>query len=388
MPLYRWDNTSARYVNLRTGDLFEPFIPGETEPFYELHPTFMGERNIGVDPGVTLTPYTGTVTNGVATLTAGVLYENILFSSFVNWNGAHLRNCRIVIPANFAIADSSLNAIVRSLNGASTTGGTMERCEIHNRAQRPLNAVMGRNGTIRRTAVSGCVDGFVDSESGSAPQNYGLILEDVIVCDLAWFYSPTQSPWIHSSDLQTHNDCFQKSTTLACELTNFVGLAYASELVGTGTPGSGSETNTYVPGSGYNFIAAQAQMEAWRDTFCSFMTTPAQSKYGVAHRLPSSGGSMAAVMVNRGNLTVRKSKLAGGLVTVNMQDTNLPSVTNVIFEDNTFWNDMKNGHNNPDTGVFEPARKGHAITIKSGKTATFTNNKWFDGTNVTPVTVA
>jgi ABC-type multidrug transport system fused ATPase/permease subunit len=131
---------------------------------------------------------------------------------------------------------------------------------------------------ISQVVITGCVDGFVDSTGGSAPQNYGFHIVDSIVADSAWWYTPTVNSIIHPSDTQSHGDGVQKSSTLAVTIENTTLLGYISDVIGTGTPGSGSDAgNTYVPATGYNFIATQAQMETWRSTYGSYLTDPAQS---------------------------------------------------------------------------------------------------------------
>jgi len=180
---------------------------------------------------------------------------------------------------------------------------------------------------------------------------------------------------IHPSDDQSHGDGFQQSVTLASVIENSTILGYVSETIGTGTPGSGRDA-----GNDYdqNYIVTQAQMEAWREELCNYWTDPTQSKYGVAHRLPS-GGSVAAVMVNRENLTIRHSYFGGGFATINIMDSALPTDMNVTIEDSTFWNDMKNGHSSGN-----PADKGDAILIRAGKNVNLSGNVWSDGTPVQP----
>lgn len=369
MALYRWDSGQGAYRNLATGALLERFIAGVTEPQFGL--TSM-TGNVGNTPGVNLTTYTGTITNGVAQLSAP-LYENILFPCVVDIRAnTTLRNCRIVVPKTYTASDSIAGA-VRSLIGSAVTDVLLEDCEIHNRAQRPLNGIVGRNITVRRSVITGCVDGFSDSTGGDSTMSYGFRIYDSIVADSAWWYTPTVNPIIHPSDTQSHGDGIQKGTTLTTTVENTVFAAYISELVGTGTAGSGSETNSYVPASGYNFIATQAQMETWKNTFGNLATNPAVTRGGVARRLPSSGGSLAAAMVNREGVSFTHCYFAGGIATINLMDSNLPASMNVTITNSKFWNDSKNGV---------------AIQIATGKTATLSGNTWaIGGGSVSPTYV-
>lgn len=367
MPAFRWDGSV--YRELGTGRAVSRFEPGITEPQFDLA-TMRG--NVGNKPDVELTPYSGTITNGVAQLT-GSLYENVLFPCVVDIrNNTTLRNCRIVVPTTYTTSDSIAGA-VRALIGPTVNSITLEDCEIHNRAQRPMNGVMGRNVTIRRTVVTGCIDGFSDALTGDSTQTYGYRIYDSIVADSAWWYTPTVNPIVHPSDTQSHGDGIQKGTTLPTVVENTVFAAYLSEFVGTGTVGSGSENNPYVPASGFNFIASQSQMEAWKNTYGNLLTDPAVTRGGVARRLPSSGGSLAAVMVNRDGVTFDRCYFGGGIAAVNLLDPNLPTSMNVTITNSKFWPDSKSGA---------------AIFIPTGKMATLTGNKWaVGGGNVTPTYV-
>lgn len=356
MPICRWDG--SQYVDLRTGLPVSSFIPGVTEPQFDLASM---SGNVGATGPLTV--YAGPIEDGVAKLN-GALYENTLFPCVIDIRATSvLRNCKVVVPETYVEADSIAGA-VRALIGSGVETILLEDFEIHNMSQRPLNGVVGRNVTIRRAVVTGCIDGFADSTSGDSPQNHGLRIYDSIVAESAWWYTPTVNPIIHPSDNQSHGDGIQKGTTLPAIIENTVFAGYLSDRIGTGTPGSGSEANPYVPASGFNFIATQAQMEAWKDEYGNLLTDPAETRGGTARRLPSSGGSLAAAMVNRDGARFTHCYFGGGVASVNLLDTNLPSAMNVTIEDSKFWNDSKSGG---------------AILIPRGKTATITGNTWAIG---------
>lgn len=382
MTTYAWQGLA--YVDIVTGEKHETFVAGQTEPTYVAASDYSGARNVGTNPAVPLTTYTGTITSGVAQLTDGALYENVQFPCVLDIRSAvTLRNCRVVVPKTYTAVDS-IKACVRVLNGAATTGVLFENVEIHNRAQRPFNGITGRNFTFRRGVITGCIDGFSDSAAGSAPNTgVGFTVEDSIVPAVAWWYSPTINSDIHGSDTHSHSDATQKATSLTCTFTNTGLFAYADELIGTGTPGSGSDAgNTYVPSSGYNYIQSQAQMESWRASRLAYRTTAAQSHGAEVHKSSTAGeGSFAAVMLNAANATFTHCYFGGGTVTVNATDTSLPPTMPGGFSGCVFWNDMTNG---PGSRATNPAVKGYAVLGQTGKDfATFAGNTWFDGTPVT-----
>lgn len=357
------------------------FEPGVSEPFYfpdvniDQAQTNVGNRATRQD-GVTLTPYAGALTNQVAIL-SGATYENVLFNSPIDIRaGAHLINCRVVVPTTYT--STAQSECVRSLNGGSNTGGVLQNVEIHNRAQRPLNGFAGRNFEVYETVITGCVDGFSESTGGSAPQDFGIRVYDSVVTDMAWWYTPTVNGIIHGSDTQSHNDAYQKGTTLASEIRNTALVPYLSAIIGTGTPGAGSETNPYTPASGYNFIASQATQEGWRSTRVGLFPTGSESRYGVAKLYVISGGSVAALMINRDNLIADRIYFGGGAqAQIDATDTNLPTSMNVRITNSTFANDMRNPNASRGT------TKGYAGLIRTGKSmAAFTGNTWLDGSPV------
>lgn len=348
-----------------------PFVPGETEPFWDVE---SDSGNVGAKGD--LLEYPGSPnSSGVFILQDGATYENMYFPGVVELRkGEQLINCEVDVPPTYTAADS-IKACVRILNGSENVGASLMKVTIRNRSQRVMNGLSGRNAKIRETVVLGCVDAFNVSQSGDAPQISGLDLADSIQPDFAWWYAPTTGTEVHNSDTQVHADGYQHGVALASVLDNMVLLGYVGDSIGTGTPGSGSDAgNAYVQ----PYISTQSQMEQWREQHVTIQTDPSQSKYGVSHWLPD-GGSVAAIMVNRDHLTVHNSQLAGSFATVNMMDNNLPTNMDVTLVDNVFWNDMKNGHTAGD-----PADKGDAILIKKGKTAHLSGNVWSDGTPVTP----
>lgn len=360
------------FVNVDTA-----FVSGVTEPYYVPTSDFSGAKNVG-NTATARTAFGSTVTNGVTQLT-GLLYENLNFINTVvepRGNGVTVfRNCRFFMDGGYTAADS-LRAMVRILNGAGTTEVQFEDCEFHNRAQRVMNGIQGRNGTVRRSVFTGTVDGVSCSTSGSVPQNKGIDVYDSWIGELAWWMTAA-TPWEGHGTDATHNDARQVATTLGSIDDNVVFGATISELVGTGTPGSGSETNPYSA----NYIDAQATQNA-RRAANTVMTTAAQSFKGVSRRI-ATNGSMASGMFNRGNISQRHCYYYGGTVGLNIVDAALPSTPVISVKQGTFHNDMLNGHGG------NPATKGHAILLRSGLTVDIPTsgadrNLWSDGSTVTP----
>jgi hypothetical protein len=293
---------------------------------------------------------------------------------------AMLNNCRAVLD-NYTAADT-IGSIVRVLNGSTTSAVTINDCEFHNRTQRMMAAgFLGRNTTINRSVFTGCIDGVNLSTSGSAPQTSGVVLNDSWVGDLAWWYYPV-SGTVHSGDVATHNDCIQVTATLGVSGSNNVLVASASDYVGTGTPGCGSDAGNPFSAT---YITTQSQMEGWRSSFLNLRTQADQSYRGMQLKL-SSVGSWACLMVNRSNASMTDTTFAGGTVQVNALDANLAGTSGLTLRRNKHWNDMSGGHSLTGTA------KGTALYVRSDFTTDIPTsgadrNLWFDGTNVT-VTLA
>lgn len=372
-------DTAAEVINFATGQRFGGFIPGVSRPFYEQSDDFSGNKNVGAFGQ--MTPYAGTITNGIATLsTANAVYENVLFPCVIDIRAnVSLINCMQIVPKTHTYP-SSIKACIQILNGAQNNV-VIEDMEIHNRAQRPFNGIAGRNFTMRRTVITGTIDGWSDSAAGGSPQVYGYVVEDCIMPATAIWYSSTINPDVHGSTPHSHSDVFQKYTELQGTVKRSVLLSYADEYIGTGTPGSGSETNPYVPPSGYNFIRPQAEMEALRDQQINKWTTPSQTYTGKSQRM--SAGSMAVLMLNRGQLDLDDCILDGGSVAVNAVDLNSGSPITCRLTNNQFWNAMTNG---PGSRTTNPLVKGNSIlTTNQRSFELLTGNAWFDGNPLTRV---
>lgn len=354
------------------------FQPGVTMPLYTPASNLdTAQKNIGNPPSVARSEYSSTVNGGVTQLNTATTIINTNFTNTIVDIRADITftNCRFTVT-NYTAADS-IGALIRILNGSGVTDVVFNNCEFHVRAQRILNCVSGRNATFNQCVFTGGVDGLSLSNAGSGTQSYGFVINDSWIGDHGWWYA-TSNGIVHPSDTQTHNDGVQVSVDLGVEVTNTFFGTWPSEYIGTGTPGSGSETNAFSAG----YITNQSTMDTWRATYLNRMTRADQS-YGGTQRRSSTGGSWAGIMINRPNVTIEKCWFSGGTVHINAVDPNLAGQNVGSFTRNRHWNDMTAGHSLTDT------TKGTAIYKRADSTITIPTtgtdkNVWFDTSTVSP----
>lgn len=383
MPVVEMILKDGHFVAYRYGytDPVTPgpsFVSGETMPIYV--PTLdidAAEKNIGNLSGIARTEYSSTVNGGVTQLLTAGTFSNLNFTNTVVDIRANMtfNNCRFTLTS-YDPADS-IGAMIRMLNGPSLNNVIFNDCEFHVRCQRGMNVISGRNGTFNRCIIAGGVDGISVSPSGGAAQSYGFNINDCWIGDHPWWYW-TSTGVVHPSDNHTHNDGIQVSSSLGVSVSNTFFGTWPSEFTGTGTPGSGSETN---PWAG-PYITDQATMEGWRETFLVRETRADQSYAGVS-KWSTNGGSWAGIMLNQPNITVDHCWFSGGTVQINSSDNALAGQNVGSFTRNRHWNDMTAGHSLTTTA------KGTAIYIHSTAIITIpttgnNRNLWFDGTTITP----
>ena len=357
----------------------DTFQPGVTMPRYT--PTLAitnANKNIGNLPQVSRTEYSSTVSGGVTQLSTATTINNTNFTNTVVDIRADIifNNCHFILT-NYTAADS-INALIRILNGGGTTNVIFNDCEFHIRSQRTMNCVSGRNATFNRCVFTGGVDGLSLSSSGSGTQSYGFVVNDSWIGDHAWWYAPSVGV-VHTSDTQTHNDGIQVSVNLGVEVKNTFFATWPSEFVGTGTPNSGSETNSFSA----TYISDQSTMESWRTTYLNRYTRADQS-FETTSRRTSTGGSWAGIMINRPNVVIDSCWFSGSTVHINATDSNLAGQNVGTIIRNRHWNDMSAGHDLTTTD------KGTAIYTLASSTYTLPTsgndkNIWFDNATVIPV---
>ena len=383
-------------IGLDTG-----FVPGVTRPFYEPTLNLDGAKNIGNLPGVNRAPY-GVTPYAVTQITASQTNKDFTNSVIDVRSSVDFNNCRFLMEGNDYVIADTIRGMIRVLNG---TPGLVRffDCEIHARAQRVFAALIGRNVEFHRTVITGGVDGPDDNGvSGGAPYNFGFRFYDSWVGDSAWWraaltpVTPTTNSWEgHGRDHLTHNDTSQITSTLGSEWHNTTLISTASQFVGTGTNGAGSDAgNSYVPSSGQNYIYTQAVQNGFRAESLNVQTDPTQSMDGIS-RLLSTTGSWACIMGNNGPLLIDHCWFDGGLACINLaDDTGTMVGKTVTITNSTFWNGMVNGHGG------NPLTKGHAVLARLGgasngigtglvmPTTGPTANHWFDGGIVSPTWLA
>ncbi len=296
------------------------FIDGETMP------TLL---NSGVAPEELLDPYAADITTPrtIIVTTAGTVFENVDFGNIrVDVRAANVvfRNCRWIVTNNRTTTPMIGTDLI-------VAGGKclVERCTIDNRDQLgyQYNAIQGHDITVYRCKILGTVDGIRPNRGGNVR----------ILCNfigyLGWWGTFTGGPALNSG-LQTHSDCIQ-TTYAGVVIEGNTLVAYPSTIVGTGTPGSGSDTGT--PGAWYTQAAAEARRaQAFTKTISGSLTWD-----GLAHE---SGGILTPLMCNVAtgptslDLVVRKNWWAGGQLHVNALATNLTTSVGT-FEGNRHYND-------------------------------------------------
>lgn len=383
-PLQRmhWTTNEQWRIFQGYGEAPSLFIPGETMPFYEVTSDFSGNKNVGNLPGVPLTLWQGSLGTGntINIDTPGAVYNNINFANRlidVRENST-FNNCRFMLTQN---DQGGQQDQVRLLNG-NFTSVVFNDCEFHNRAQISKNGLFGRNFVVNRSVFTGHVDGVNNANTGGAPIVTAGEVNDCWIGDHAWWSTTGATGIVHPSDDQTHNDGSQ-TTVANMKWNNCFFFTWPSDYVGTGTPGSGSETNTY----GGAYIYDQATMNSLRATHT--LTSPrADQTFGGVTRVPLNG-SFASIMGTLSSGTQLQHEVdhcyfSGGSVQINYSNSSLTGNAGHIHQC-IFWNDMTLGHTNPTTN------KGTAVYVKTGLTLDMPTsgsdpdaNHWFDGTVASP----
>lgn len=318
----RWSGSEwVVYQGAGTAPASDPFVLGQTMPT---------KSNSGVPSGTTLTNYDpGGTLRTLDVTVAGTTFTNVNFG-----------NVKVVVKAanvsfircRWNITDSTTTAaIIYTLSG-NVANCVISQCDIMNVDQKAnINAIQGHDMTVYRCKIQGTIDG-IDPTSGT-----NVKIRGNYISDLMWLAADTTGI-AHPSDVQSHSDCIQTTYAGAEIIGNFLG-AYPSVTVGTGTPGSGTDTGN--PTGWYT----QAQAEARRAQLMgSSWTNAAKSYDGISHE---NGGVITSIMCNVAtgstalNMTVEDNWLGGGGSTaINGLASNLTDPLGA-FKRNKFYADMK-----------------------------------------------
>lgn len=340
-----------------------PFVIGETMPWFDImeEDLDLAEKNMGLPEGITpddLEPWPyPEYSPGVYRIIQSQVPGNGILQGY-DFGDHHLdvyAKCTLdvfsarITPANTANVDYGL----RALNAAPGAGADHEvillNGEVHNRAQKNISIFKGRNLSGEKIVGTGGSDIFqgVQRQStvggsviGSAPANYLTDFRAVFFSGLAW--------WVNNfaTHAQTHIDCYQTDGGIENMLKKAFGfafLAHVSPFVGTGTPGSGRETNPfYAAGNtGGTYNQTQAAMAAERATYLNQWSNPDTSFGGEAWVRGTAGvdTSQACLMINRQNADFQQGWMSGGHAAVNFYDSNLPDNPAVTLKRNRIWRD-------------------------------------------------
>lgn len=274
----------------------------------------------------TLTPYTGTGAGGTLTInTAGTTFTNVDFGStriVVQATGVKFINCRWYVTD--AVTDGYSTAQIDCRSGSNSAAGgglLLDRCTIENVAQnvRGRTGVLGWNVTIKRSRVRGFVDNlgfYVPGSPGTGGSPLGVTVLDTFIGELMWNQHP-EAGVVHQSDTKTHCDGIQFQGGYGARLINVTVIARYSTVVGTGTPGSGSDSGW----AGSPYTQSEAEALRYATVFQGgTLANPAVRGYAL-------GGSIAGIMVNtsdtRGrvvDMTIAWAYGAGGAYWLNNGD--------------------------------------------------------------------
>ncbi|MGB4762255.1 MAG: hypothetical protein WBP12_02755 [Candidatus Saccharimonas sp.] len=350
----RWSGSEwVVYQGAYTQPAEDEFVLGVTMPT---------KANSGVPSGTTLSTYdpSGTLRSLVVS-TPGTTFTNVDFGNVkVAVRAANVS----FIRCRWTITDSVNSAAIIYTVDAAVANCLISQCDLVNLDQKAnINANQGHDMTVYRCKVQGTTDGIDPSGGGNVK------IRGNYISDLCWLAADTNGV-VHGSDVQSHSDCIQIMYAGVEIIGNFLG-AYPSLVVGTGTPGSGTDTGNT---SGWY---TQAQANARRAQLLGSSWTNASRSYdGVSHE---NGGVITPLMCNVAtgstalNLVVEDNWFGGGVVGVNGLATNLTSPMGV-FNRNRFFADFKTQSGGRPVGIFMRTASLTATIPSSGAD----RNVWMD----------
>lgn len=299
---------------------------------FTLRSTFPNDDNTGVPYGTLLDPYDPSGTLRTVTITTPTTFTNMDFGNvmFICQAPTSFRRCRWYITDS----GTATNRAIVNFDSTAANGSLVEQCDMINVDQKGYNinaAIRGRGFTAFRNKIRGTMDGIRPNLGG------GWKIWGNSIWFLGWWAAPSNN-LVQPNDVQTHSDGIQ-TTYGGGEIIGNSVLAYPSTIVGTGTPGSGTDTG--YPGTFYT----QAQANARRAELIGVTwSDPAKSYGGIARE---NGGDTTPLMLNVASgptamdLVVEDNWFGGGPVHVNGLATNLTDPLGA-FRRNKHFDDTKN----------------------------------------------
>lgn len=287
--------------------------PLAASPTFVLGETMPTPENSGVLDGVTLTPYDSDIATPrtIVISTPGTHFERTAFGNIrldFRADDCGVHECQFK-STNNRTSTPMIRADQMSVGGDLI----IEQSTFENLDQMGYgyNAIQGHDYTAYRNKIMGMTDGVRTSNGGNVKVHGNFIGY------FGWWGTHSGGPALNSG-FQSHSDGIQ-TTTPGIEVVGNSIWGYASEIVGTGTPGNGTDAGN--PDGWYT----QAESVARRLEALTYYVSPARSIDGLPHYTNgyltplmltlTGGGAMDAI--------VEDNWFAGGLVHVNGSNANL-----------------------------------------------------------------
>lgn len=338
------------------------FVLGSTFP--------QASVNAGVDPSITLTPYTGTSAGGTLNVTTPTTFTNIDFGTTHikrNTTGLRFINCKFTNSVN--------GGNIIDLTSAGHTDTYLYRCTIDNVAQWSPNCsgLVGSGFVAERCVIKNTVDAVDPYVPSSLPDGaINASLKGCVLGPMSWFWAPTTGV-VHPSDQKTHNDAVQWQGGRGLNIEGCYVIGQYSTTIGTGTPNSGNDTSGIGASASPNTQATGVSQR--------FSIIEGGGTYSAGQPGAFLGGSVSGLMftpIGRGNVpacTIRNNWGTGGSFWLNAGATAIVNDSSLTY---TFGEVSGNRVDNNQRDA------GWALGIRTGVTANVFNNIWTDGSGTIP----
>jgi len=330
------------------------FVVGTTQPTRALN-----------GPRISLDTFSGTGAGGIHYVTGNnKVYDGINFGTTrIKFTGACtgtiFRDCKWTISKN----NLGRDATVIDMRAANVKNTLIEFCDFDQSAQgNPgMTGVMGSDFTIKRSNLRNFTDLIGVYMPTSSGGDLNVLIEANHMSAMAWYWNPNDGI-VHPSDNKTHNDLVQNQGGYGMVVIGNYMDAHYSTTIGTGTPGSGSES---VSGIGYTYAQGVS---------ARYSIVEGGGTYSSGDPGAFLGGSISGLMYTNGsrgdiyNNTVTDNWCKGGAFFINAGASQNVSPWGSVYR-NRFTRDQR--------------ASGWAIGIRSGVTVnvgagTSNRNIWTD----------